>query len=134
MDENWAKISLNTNPVWNISLDMGAGAADFDLTEYKVASLNFKGGAASFKAKLGMPLEETTINAESGVASIELNIPRVAACRVVVKSGLSSKDFPGFTKHDDGSYITEGYHTADHRFTVNLQGGLSSFSVKRYDD
>ena len=134
MDENWAKISLNTNPVWNISLDMGAGAADFDLTAYKVANLNFKGGAASFEAKLGMPLEETIINAESGVASIELEIPRAAACRVVVKSGLSSKDFPGFTKHDDGSYITEGYHTADHRFTINLQGGLSSFSVKRYDD
>src|SRR5690606_37752223 len=56
-DENWAKISLNRNPIWHISLNMGAGAAEFDLSEYKVASLNFNGGAASFEAKLGMPLE-----------------------------------------------------------------------------
>ena len=132
-DENWAKISLNRNPIWHISLNMGAGAAEFDLSEYKVASLNFNGGAASFEAKLGMPLEETTIAAESGVASVEIEIPRAAACKIIIKSGLSSRDFPGFTKQDDGSYTTEGYEQASNRFVVNLKGGLSSFAVKRYE-
>jgi len=132
-DENWAKMSLNGNPIWHIALDMGAGSAEFDLTEYKVASLSFNGGAASFEAKLGMPLEETTITAESGVASVEIEIPRAAACKIIVKSGLSSKDFPGFAKQGDGSYLTEGYENASNRFTINLKGGLSSFTVKRYD-
>ena len=132
-DENWAKISLNRNPTWHISLDMGAGSAEFDLTEYKVASLSFNGGAASFEAKLGMPLEETTITAESGVASVEIEIPRAAACKIIVKSGLSSKDFPDFIKQADGSYVTEGYENAGNRFTIDLKGGLSSFIVKRYD-
>ncbi|PPL01430.1 LiaI-LiaF-like domain-containing protein [Parapedobacter indicus] len=132
-DENWAKISLNVNPIWHINLDMGAGSAEFDLTTYKVASLHFKGGAASFEAKMGMPLEETVITAESGVASVEIEIPKAAACRIVINSGLSSRDFPGFTKQNDGSYITEGFDRASNRFTVNLKGGLSSFTVKRYD-
>lgn len=132
-DENWAKISLNRNPIWRISLDMGAGTAEFDLTKYKIASLNFNGGAASFEAKLGMPLDETTITAESGVASVEIEIPRAAACKIVIKSGLSSRDFPGFVKQEDGSYTTDGYDQASHRFVVNLKGGLSSFAVKRYD-
>ncbi|MGK6351866.1 LiaI-LiaF-like domain-containing protein [Parapedobacter sp. DT-150] len=132
-DENRAEISLNGNPVWRIDLEMGAGAAEFDLTKYKVASLNFKGGAAAFEARLGMPLAETTINAESGVASVEIEIPRAAACRIVTKSGLSSRDFPGFTKQGDGSYVTEGFENASNKFVVNLQGGLSSFTVKRYD-
>ncbi|MEC3881079.1 LiaI-LiaF-like domain-containing protein [Parapedobacter sp. 10938] len=132
-NENRAEIRLNRNPKWHISLDMGAGAAEFDLSQYKIASLHFKGGAASFEAKLGMPLEETTIAAESGVASVEIEIPRAAACKIVVKSGLSSKDFPGFTKQDDGSYTTEGYEGASNRFLVDLKGGLSSFTVKRYD-
>lgn len=132
-DENWAKISLNTNPTWYISLDMGAGSAEFDLTRYKVASLNFKGGAASFEAKMGMPLKETVITAESGVASVEIEVPKAAAGRIVVKSGLSSRDFPGFTKQSDGSYATEGYDNASNRFTINLHGGLTSFTVKRYD-
>src|SRR5690606_23761889 len=128
-DENWAKISLNRNPIWRISLDMGAGTAEFDLTKYKIASLNFNGGAASFEAKLGMPLDETTITAESGVASVEIEIPRAAACKIVIKSGLSSRDFPGFTKQEDGSYTTQGYETASNRFVINLKGGLSSFAV-----
>ncbi len=131
-DENWAKISLNTQPTWYINLDMGAGSAEFDLTTYKVASLHFKGGAASFEAKMGEPLKETTITAESGVASVEIEVPKTSACRIVVKSGLSSRDFPGFTKQDDGSYVTEGYDGASNRFTINLQGGLTSFAVKRY--
>lgn len=131
--ENWAKIRLNDKPIWHISLDMGAGAAEFDLTKYKIANLNLNGGAASFEAKLGMPLEETTIAAESGVASVEIEIPRAAACKIVIKSGLSSRDFPGFTKQDDGSYTTEGYERARNRFVIHLKGGLSSFSVKRYD-
>ncbi|MBK1438739.1 hypothetical protein JHJ32_01965 [Parapedobacter sp. ISTM3] len=132
-DENWAKISLNRNPVWDIDLEMGAGSAEFDLTEYKVANLKFKGGAASIEAKLGMPLRETTIATESGVSSIEIEIPKAAACRIVTKSGLSSRDFPGFIKQSDGSYITEGYEQAENKFQINLQGGLSSFTVKRYD-
>ncbi|SEK32843.1 LiaI-LiaF-like domain-containing protein [Parapedobacter koreensis] len=131
-DENWAKISLNRNPVWDIDLEMGAGSAEFDLTEYKVANLRFKGGAASVEAKLGMPLEETTISASSGVSSIEIEIPSAAACRIVAKSGLSSRDFPGFIKQGDGSYITEGYEQANNKFRIDLQGGLSSFTVKRY--
>lgn len=132
-NENRAEIRLNRNPEWHISLNMGAGAADFDLTEYKVASLNFNGGAASFEAKLGMPLKETTIAAESGVASVEIEIPRASACKIIVKSGLSSKDFPGFTKQADGSYTTEGFDNASSRFVINLKGGLSSFTVNRYD-
>ncbi|SFB94612.1 hypothetical protein SAMN05421747_102260 [Parapedobacter composti] len=132
-NENKANIRLNSNPVWHIALDMGAGSAEFDLTEYKVGSLRFNGGAASFEARLGMPLEETIVNAESGVASIAIEIPKAAACRIVVKSGLSSKDFPGFSKQNDGSYVTDGYEQADQRFVINLHGGLSSFSVTRYD-
>lgn len=131
-DENQANIKLNPNPSWHINLDMGAGEAEFDLTEYRVASLSFEGGAASFKARMGMPLQETVITAESGVANVEIEIPEDAACRIVIDSGLSSKDFPGFTKQNDGSYMTKNYAEATSRFTINLKGGLSAFSVRRY--
>jgi len=131
-DENRATIRLNPNPSWHIDLDMGAGKADFDLTEYNVASLSFEGGAASFKAKMGMPLQETVITAESGMANVEIEIPEEAACRIVIDSGLSSKDFPGFVKQDDGSYVTENYSETRNRFVIDLEGGLTAFSVRRY--
>lgn len=132
-NDNSANIKLNANPEWHINLEMGAGSAEFDLTDYKIASLRFEGGAASFEARLGMPLQETIISAESGVADVAIEIPRAAACRIVIDSGLSSKDFSGFIKQSDGSYVTERYAEAANHFTINLKGGLSSFSVKRYD-
>src|SRR5690606_24621877 len=132
MDGNRALISLNVQPVWHVSLDMGAGAAEFDLSPFRVARLDLKGGAISFEAKLGMPQKETVVNADSGVASVEIEIPRDAACRIVAKTGLSSKEFPGFIQQPDGSYTTDGYEQAAERFLINLKGGLSSFVVKRY--
>jgi len=130
--DNEAFLSLNVHPIWNIRVDVGAGAVDFDLSAYKVQRLELKGGAASFETKLGMPVGESVIKAESGVASIEIEIPKEAAGRIVVKSGLSSKDFPGFTQQDDGSYTTEGFDQAKDKFLIDLKGGLTSFSVKRY--
>lgn len=132
VDENRAVISLNVQPVWSISLDMGAGAAEFDLSPFRLARLDLKGGAVSFEAKLGMPQKETVVNADSGVASVEIAIPQAAACRIIAKTGLSSKDFPGFIQQPDGSYTTDGYEQAAERFLINLKGGLSSFVVKRY--
>lgn len=131
-NENEARLSLNVNPIWTIRVDVGAGAVDFDLSKYKVQRLDLKGGAASFETKLGMPLGESIIHAESGVASVEIEIPKEAAARIVVKSGLSSKEFSGFTKQGDGSYVTEGFDEAKDKFLIDLKGGLSSFSVKRY--
>ncbi|WP_134089425.1 LiaI-LiaF-like domain-containing protein [Olivibacter sp. XZL3] len=131
-DENKVDMSLNTNPLWTIRVDVGAGAVDFDLSQYKVERLTLKGGAASFETKLGMPVGESVIEAESGVASIEIEIPKEAAARIDVKSGLSSKEFSGFVKQNDGTYITDGFEQARHKYLIDLKGGLSSFSVKRY--
>lgn len=129
---NEVEMSLNTNPLWTIRVDVGAGAVDFDLSRYKIERLTLKGGAASFETKLGMPIGESIIDAESGVASVEIEIPKEAAARIDVKSGLSSKEFPGFIKQNNGSYITEGFEQAGNKYLIDLKGGLSSFSVKRY--
>lgn len=130
--ENSAEIRLNTSPVWNISLDFGAGAADFDLAPFKIGELRIKGGASAVEIKLGNPLASSEIHVDAGVASVEIEIPESAACRVVTKSGLSSRSFPGFSKQDDGSYLTPGYEHASTKYTIYLVGGLSAFEVKRY--
>lgn len=131
-DDNKADIRLNPNPIWHIQLEMGAGTADFDLRRYKIASLRFKGGAAAYEVKLGMPLKETIIEAESGLAAVEIEVPQNAHCRINVEGGLSARDFPGFTKQEDGSYVTPGYDGTSNRFIINLKGGLSAFTVKQY--
>lgn len=130
--ENSAKIRLNTNPIWNVSLDFGAGAADFDLADFKIGELRIKGGASAVEVKLGAPMESSAVHVDAGVASVEIEIPKTAACRIITKSGLSSRNFQGFDKQTDGSYTTPGYENATAQYTIHLVGGLSAFEVKRY--
>jgi hypothetical protein len=131
-EHNEAKIRLHPDPVWNIEMKIGAGTADFDLRQYKVSRLEMNCGAASVEVKLGQPEGHSVVSVESGAASIEIDVPRDVACKIVTRSSLSSKSFKGFEKQSDGSYTSPGYTEAENRYTINLQGGISSFQVKRY--
>lgn len=133
-DKNEANIRLHPDPIWSIKLEMGAGTADLDLRKYKLSKLDIECGAAAVEAKLGHPVGHTQVNVESGAASVKIEVPHSAACRIEVSSALSSRDFKGFTKQSDGSFTTPGYDEATDRYTIRLQGGASSFTVEREDD
>ena len=132
MENNETNIRLNLSPVWDIHIGMGAGEAIFDLTPYKVSSLKFEGGAASFEAKIGSLQALSNVTVETGVSNVEIDVPSESGCRIVVDSGISSKDFIGFIKQTDGTYQTSNYSTAAKKIIISLKGGLSSFEVRKY--
>jgi len=133
-DNNYSEIKmrLNPQPIWDINLAMGAGETDFDFSNFKLRNINLKGGAASFKIKIGSLYPNVNILAETGVAEIEIKIPEMAGCRIKTSTGLSSQDFDGFVKKSDGIYETPNYSTATHKINMTLKGGLSEFTVNRY--
>lgn len=132
MDGNGVDLMLNTQPLWNINVEMGAGKMDFDLSKYKLENLTIQGGAAAFKLKLPMPATTTKVNVETGVAEVHIDIPSASGCSIKVDSGLSAKEFPGFEKRDDGTYQTPNYSSATRKIVIHLEGGLSKFEVNRY--
>lgn len=132
LDETEAKLKLSSKPVWNINVEMGAGESDFDLSGFKIDNLKLKGGAASFKVKLGMPQGITKVNTETGVAEVKISVPKDAACQIKVETGMSSKDFNGFTKQADGTYTSSNFNSTDKQIIIFLKGGLSDFEVSRY--
>jgi len=129
---NDVDIHLNTKPVWEMNLNMGAGEINFDLSPYQVSAFHFDGGAAALDIKFGDLLPMTEVRIKTGVADVKLNVPTNSGCRIKTKSGLSSKDFEGFTKMKDGSYETPNYETSTKKIFISLNGGLSNFEVKRY--
>lgn len=129
---NDVDLKLNTFPIWEINLKMGAGEANFDLTPYKVRTLNFDGGAASVDVKLSDLLPITDVNVKTGMADVNIKIPKLAGCQIKTKTGLSNKDFTGFTKISEGVYETPNYKTAPKKIFIKFDGGLSNFEVDRY--
>src|SRR5690554_3190676 len=130
---NKASVRLNSTPIWDIKLEIGAGTADFDLKSFKVRNLEIEGGASAIKIALGMPTEETSkINFEGGVSSLGIQIPKEAACIIYVESALSSLKFPGFIKQENGTYLSENYNENLKRIEIKLENGLSSIEINRY--
>lgn len=127
---NNAVISLNSIPVWNLDLDLGAGSAEFDLSGNKIQKMDVDCGAASFDAILGPPLAKSEISVNSGVGSVKLQIPKGTPCYIRVRAGLSSEDFPGFEKVTDKAYQTPGFSASLPHYVIDLRGGLSSFTVE----
>lgn len=129
---NKVVFSLNPLPLWDINLETGAGKTEFDLTKFKIRNIQLKGGVASFDVKLGSLNNITTVNVESGVSKIKISVPESVGCEIKTTSGLSSNDFSGFNKINDGSYQTSNFASSPQKITIILQGGLSSFDVERY--
>ena len=123
---------INKNPQWEINMSMGAGEVDFDMSDYKVRTFKFDGGAAALDVTVGDLLPITDVIIKTGVADVSIKVPATSGCRVKAKTGLSSKNFTGFTKIDENTYESPNYKTSTKKVFVTFDGGLSSFEVKRY--
>ncbi|TSJ44169.1 hypothetical protein FO440_08350 [Mucilaginibacter corticis] len=129
---NSAVFKLNTAPEWDINIKTGATKLDFDLAKFKIRSLSLSGGAADFDVKLGQPLAATNVDVETGMSAVTIRIPANAACHIKSSTGLSSTNFEGFVKQDDGTYETAGFSSAKNKIYIKMSGGMADFKVKRY--
>jgi hypothetical protein len=129
---NEVDLRLNKAPEWDINMSMGAGEINFNLSDYKVRTFKFDGGAAALDIKVGALLPITDVFVKTGVADVKIQVPEGSGCRIQSKSGLSARDFSGFNKLSDGVYETSNYKTSTQKIFITLDGGLSNFEVKRY--
>lgn len=130
--DNDVVLKLNTAPIWNIDMGIGAGEVDFDLSNYKVKNLDIETGAASIDIKLGDKQENVDVSIKSGVAEVKLAVPESVACEIRMDGGLNSKDFDDFEKISSGLYRSKGYSNATKKINIKVDSGLSSLKVSRY--
>lgn len=131
--DNKMDIKLNTNPVWNLDFDLGAAAADLDLSKFKVEEFNLDAGAASLDITLGALVEKTEINIDAGASSIKINVPHSSGCEINSDTFLSSNHFNGFEKDNSNKFRTENFDSAEKKIYINIDSGISSVKVNRYD-
>lgn len=129
---NRINIGLNPYPVWDLNMDVGAAEMDFDLSAFKVSSLEIDGGAASFKIKLGDKLPEMHVRIDAGASSILVKVPQESGCDLKISSVLSGKHISGFSKLDHGHYQTENFDEASNKIYLNVDAAVSSYNIIRY--
>jgi hypothetical protein len=131
-DHKVVTLKLNSHPVWNINLDAGASAVNFDLSAFKVRKVNLDGGAGSFKIILGDKYPDVKVTIDAGASSIALRVPENAGCDLDITAVLSGKQLLGFKKVSNGHYQTENYKTAKNKIHLNVDAAVSSFRIERY--
>lgn len=129
-NKNRAYIKLNTEPVWEMKLDVGA--ADFvgDLREFKVSKVEIDGGASSIKLKIGDKQNETNIDIETGASAVKVYIPESAGCEVISNTVLSDLDLKGFIK-DGKTYRTPNFSEQKQKVYISLDAAVSALDVIR---
>lgn len=130
---NHLDVKLNPAPLWNLDFEFGAGEADFDLSQFRVRTLDLKTGVASAQIRLGDRSDETTVTVESGVAEVEIEVPRRTGCRIETDGALNVKDFDrdDFVRSGN-AYETPGYAQATKKINIRFEGGLGKWKVSRY--
>lgn len=131
--ENRVDIKLSTIPLWNLDIDLGAAATNFDLSSYRVNTLKMDVGAASVNLKLGDRTDSTHFDLDCGASSVELSIPTASGCVLEFEDDeLSGVDLAGFEKISESVYRTVGYDTTSKKVFVKLNMGAAKFKVIRY--
>ncbi len=131
-NRNRINLGLNPYPVWEVNMDVGAAAVDFDLSPFKVSELDIDGGAASFKIKLGDKNPETRVSIDAGASSIHIKVPEESGCDLRISTVLSGKHISGFDKIDHGHYQTSNFEEAENKIYLNVDAAVSSYNIIRY--
>jgi len=131
-NKNRVYMSLNSNPVWKLNIDVGAAESEFDLKSYKVEDLDINIGAASLKILLGDLLDSAKVDIDAGASSVEILIPDNVGCEVNIDIVLSSRKLDGFKKVEDDIYQTENFNSSSKKIFMNIDTGVSSVKIKRY--
>jgi len=130
--KNQFKLSLNENPTYTLDVKIGAAKSNFNLIPFKVKNLVLNTGATDTRIKLGDKTDLVYVNVDMGAASLKIYIPKTSGCKINGDMVLMSKDLDEFEKRDSDYYVTENYDTAKEKIIMHIEGGVSSFEVKRY--
>ncbi|MER2997834.1 toast rack family protein [Pontibacter populi] len=147
--ENKWNVSLNKSTPLNLSLTMGAGESDLDLSNSRLQKLEVEAGAVSCDINLkGSTVKVVEIAAgvgelnldmtgnwdhnvqvdiSGGIGEVNLKLPKNVGVRLN-PTGLGSKNLNGFKKK--GSYYQNAaYGKSKHTLTINVSGGMGSINV-----
>jgi hypothetical protein len=130
--KNDVNLRLNSKPVWNLDLDIGAASIDFDLSRFKVNKMKVDGGASSIELKMGDLVPRSDIEVDAGASSIKIKVPSTCGCEVITNTFLSSRDLKGFTKVENHRYQTPGFAGSQKKIYISLEAGITSIDVIRY--
>lgn len=133
-------VSVSRDVLWDMAINVGVSEFDADFSDVRLSGLTLKPGVAECQVRLGdAPNEVDTalVTIESGVSSVNVEVPEGAAARVEIESGISGNSVRGdFRRQGDGKWETPGYQQAlsrgDAVWLIKVKSGIGSINIDSY--
>lgn len=126
-------IGLNTLPIWDIELNMGATKTNLDFTPFKLKNLEINAGVSDISVKIGDLYPEVMLDFSVGVSNILLQIPENMRCIMSKTSALSHYTLDDFVKNNDGTYVSNPKITPSvGTIKIEMGNGVSNIKIERY--
>jgi hypothetical protein len=125
------EICLSDQVPLEITLNGGASENKLDLEPLNVTNLKIATGASSTVVTMPANAEHTSVDIDSGAASLDIIIPQGVAARIKIDSGVAGIDVDQsrFTR-SRGAYVSPDYAEAAHKLDIKIDTGVGSVSIK----
>jgi hypothetical protein len=118
-DRRW-EISLPSDVRAGITLNLGAGDFDIDLSSVRVVRATINAGASDLTLRMPQPRGDVPITLSTGASSVDIDVPDGVEYRIESTGALASIS---------GSQQSAGYATAADRLTIHLASAMSSVTI-----
>ena len=134
------QIGVASDVPTSLTINVGAGEFDFDLSDVRVTDARVNIGASSMRFVLPKPSGDVAIRMNGGASSITIVVPEGVEARIATTGGLlalrsdnsrvGSGGSVGGCVACGSSVETSGYSSAHDRVTVTISAGASSITVR----
>ncbi len=127
-------LALNEELPWSLDIDSGAVNGMVDLKNIKLKELDIDLGAGNIEVYLSDKSTNGTIDIDSGVSSIKLNIPEEAGILLEFDGALNSTNISelDFIKQSDNKYVSQNYESAVSKYHIKVDMGLGEFNINKF--
>ena len=123
-------VGLTAEVPLDLRVDAGASRVKLDLRDVRVRSLELHSGASEARVVLPQAAGATTVRAETGAASLILEVPRGVAARIRGRMALGTTQVDqALFPQTAAGYESPDYATAANRVDIDVQGGVGSVRV-----
>jgi len=140
INEGDVQIRLASDVPTSLTINVGAGEFDVDLSDVRVTDAKVNVGASSMRFVVPKPSGDIAIRMNGGASNIEIVVPDSVEARIATTGGLLSLRSDNTRLGSGGgiggcvacgsSVETSGYGAARDRVTVTISAGASSIIVR----
>lgn len=129
--KNNMDLKLNSDLPMELSLDFNVVNAKINLSGMTVGSLDIESNVSDLELTLSDKRDLAKVDIRANVGQTKIFLPQSLGARIVMNSGIFSKDLQGFDKISETEYRTPGYDKATKKVEMNLNIDVSDLKIQR---